>query len=83
LPRTRSCERRPGRLLADPRISMIATVKSGAIVGIEAYLVQVEVDVASRGLPKFSIVGLPEVAVRESKERVRTAILKLPCSTAG
>ena len=54
---------------------MIATVKSGAIVGIEAYLVQVEVDVASRGLPKFSIVGLPEVAVRESKERVRTAIL--------
>jgi magnesium chelatase family protein len=54
---------------------MIATVKSGAIVGIEAYLVQVEVDVASRGLPRFSIVGLPEVAVRESKERVRTAIL--------
>ena len=54
---------------------MIATVKSGAIVGIEAYLVQVEVDVASRGLPKFSIVGLPEVAVRESKERVRTAII--------
>jgi len=54
---------------------MIATVKSGAIVGIEAYLVQVEVDVATRGLPKFSIVGLPEVAVRESKERVRTAII--------
>ena len=54
---------------------MIATVKSGAIVGIEAYLVQVEVDVASRGLPKFSIVGLPEVTVRESKERVRTAII--------
>ena len=54
---------------------MIATVKSGAIVGIEAYLVQVEVDVASRGLPKFSIVGLPEVAVRESKERGRTAII--------
>ena len=39
---------------------MIATVKSGAIVGIEAYLVQVEVDVASRGLPKFSVVGLSE-----------------------
>jgi len=35
---------------------MIATVKSGAIVGIEAYLVQVEVDVASRGLPKFSML---------------------------
>ncbi len=54
---------------------MIATVKSGALLGIEAYLVQVEVDVASRGIPKFSIVGLPEVAVRESKERVRTAII--------
>ena len=33
---------------------MIATVKSGALLGIEAYLVQMEVDVASRGLPKFS-----------------------------
>jgi magnesium chelatase family protein len=54
---------------------MIATVKSGALLGIEAYLVEVQVDVATRGLPKFSIVGLPEVAVRESKERVRTAIL--------
>ena len=54
---------------------MIATVKSGAVLGIAAYLVEVQVDVASRGMPKFSIVGLPEVAVRESKERVRTAIL--------
>ena len=54
---------------------MISTIKSGALLGIDAYLVQVEVDVATRGLPKFSIVGLPEVAVRESKERVRTAIL--------
>jgi len=54
---------------------MIATVKSGALLGIDAYLVQVEVDVATRGLPKFSFVGLPEAAVQESKERVRTAIL--------
>jgi magnesium chelatase family protein len=54
---------------------MIATVKSGALLGIEAYLVRVEVDVATRGLPKFTIVGLPEVAVRESKERVKSAIL--------
>ena len=54
---------------------MIATVKSGALLGIEAYLVKVEVDVASRGIPKFSIVGLPEVAVKESKERVRAAII--------
>jgi magnesium chelatase family protein len=54
---------------------MISTIKSGALLGIDAYLVEVEVDVASRGLPKFSIVGLPEEAIRESKERVRTAIL--------
>ena len=54
---------------------MIATVHSGALIGIEAYLVEVEVDVASRGLPKFSIVGLPEEAIRESRDRVRTAIV--------
>ncbi len=53
---------------------MISTVKSGALVGIDAYQVEVEVDVAGRGLPKLSIVGLPEEAVRESKERVKTAI---------
>jgi hypothetical protein len=35
---------------------MLATVQSGALLGIEAYLVQVEVDVASRGLPKFLMV---------------------------
>jgi hypothetical protein len=35
---------------------MIARVKSGALLGIEAYLVEVEVDVASRGLPKFTIL---------------------------
>lgn len=54
---------------------MIAKVLSGAHKGIEAYLVEVEVDVASRGLPKFSIVGLPEEAIRESKERVKSAIV--------
>ena len=55
--------------------SMIATVLSGAILGLDAYVVEVEVDVASRGLPRFSIVGLPEEAIRESKDRVKTAIL--------
>ena len=53
---------------------MLATVLSGALLGIEAYLVKVEVDVASRGLPKFTIVGLPEEAVRESRERIRSAL---------
>jgi len=51
----------------------LARVYSAAILGIEAYLVQVEVDV-SRGLRAFTIVGLPDPAVQESKERVQTAI---------
>jgi len=53
---------------------MLATVQSGATLGIDAYLVQVEVDVADAGLPKFTIVGLPEEAVRESRERIRSAL---------
>ncbi len=46
---------------------------SSALMGIDAYLVEVEVDI-SPGLPQFSTVGLPEGAVKESKERVRAAI---------
>ena len=52
---------------------MLAKVLSSAVIGIEAYAVEVEVDIAS-GLPVFNIVGLPETAVRESKERVKSAI---------
>ncbi|MGA3083277.1 MAG: YifB family Mg chelatase-like AAA ATPase [Thermodesulfobacteriota bacterium] len=52
---------------------MIAKIFSSAITGIDAYIVQVEVDIA-RGLPAFSTVGLPEGAVRESKDRVKSAI---------
>jgi magnesium chelatase family protein len=48
-------------------------VLSAALVGVEAVLVRVEVDV-SNGLPTFTTVGLPDSAVRESRERVRTAI---------
>ena len=46
---------------------------SGALMGIEAYPVEVEVDIAA-GLPSFSTVGLPEGAVKESKDRVKAAI---------
>ena len=42
-------------------------------MGVEAALIRVEVDVAP-GLPQFATVGLPDSAVRESRERVRTAI---------
>ena len=52
---------------------MLARVLSSAVIGIEAYVVEVEVDI-SQGLPSFSTVGLPEGAVRESKERVKTSI---------
>ena len=52
---------------------MLSTVMSGALVGIDGLLVEVEVDVAL-GLPQFTTVGLPEGAVRESKDRVRSAI---------
>ena len=52
---------------------MLAKVSSGAILGIDGYKVDVEVDI-SQGLPAFDIVGLPDSAVKESKDRVRTAI---------
>ena len=52
---------------------MLAKIKSMALSGLQGYLVDVEVDV-SNGLPHWEIVGLPDVSVKESKERVRTAI---------
>lgn len=52
---------------------MLSKVLSGTLQGIEAKLVEVEVDL-SLGLPAFNIVGLPEAAVKESRERVRAAI---------
>lgn len=53
---------------------MLAKITSGAVVGLKATLIDVEVDIASQGLPSFTIVGLPDKAVEESKERVRSAI---------
>jgi len=53
---------------------MLSKVLSASIIGIDAYTVEVEVDIASRGLPHFSMVGLPDAAVKESKDRVRAAL---------
>jgi magnesium chelatase family protein len=53
--------------------SVLATFLSAAVIGIDATIVQVEVDVTA-GLPSFTMVGLPDTTVRESRERVRTAI---------
>jgi len=60
-------------LLAGEKIYVLAKVLSGAILGIDAYLVEVEVDIV-QGLPVFATVGLPDGAVKEAKERVKAAI---------
>ena len=52
---------------------MLARVLSCAIVGLDGALIEVEVDIAP-GLPAFTIVGLPDAAVQEAKDRVRAAI---------
>ncbi len=52
---------------------MLAKVLSSSVIGVDAFLVDVEVD-SARGLPAFSTVGLPDNAVKESKDRVRSAI---------
>ncbi len=52
---------------------MLATVLSSALLGIDAYIVKVEVDVAG-GLPYFTTVGLPDSAIKESRDRVTAAI---------
>src|SRR5215467_11659394 len=54
-------------------IDVLARVRTAAVVGVEALPVYVEVDV-SFGLPMFTMVGLPDASVRESRDRVRSAI---------
>ncbi|MDX9753884.1 MAG: YifB family Mg chelatase-like AAA ATPase [bacterium] len=53
---------------------MYVRVLSSATLGIEAYIMEVELDL-SQGLPGLTIVGLPDAAVRESRERVRSALI--------
>ncbi len=53
---------------------MLANILSSALIGIDAHAVEVEIDIAN-GLPAFTTVGLPETAVRESRERVKSAIV--------
>jgi len=54
---------------------MLAKVLSGTTIGLDGVLITVEVDVAERGFPGFTIVGLPDKSVDEAKERVRAAIV--------
>lgn len=52
---------------------MLSKIKSMSLLGVDGYLVDVQVDV-SGGLPSWEVVGLPDTSVREAKERVRTSI---------
>ena len=61
---------------------MLAKVRSCAIIGLDGAIVEVEVDIA-RGLPAFTIVGLPDAAVQEARERVRGAIRNCGCDFPG
>src|SRR5262245_24781731 len=56
------------------RCAVLAAVRSATLVGVDGQSVIVEVHV-SQGLPSYSVVGLPDTAVRESRERVRAALL--------
>ena len=58
---------------------MLAKVLACAVVGLEGAIVEVEVDIAP-GLPSFTIVGLPDTAVQEARERVRAAIRNSDCN---
>src|SRR5213593_689393 len=53
---------------------MLAAVRSAAVLGVDAFDVTVEVD-CTRGLPQWSIVGMPASSVKESRERVAAALL--------
>ena len=54
-------------------IRVLACLRSASLIGVEATPVQIEIDV-SFGLPAFTVIGLPDATVRESRERVRAAI---------
>ena len=53
---------------------MLAIVRTAALFGIEAHPVSVEVDVSDGGLPATILVGLPDASVRESRDRIDSAI---------
>ena len=57
---------------------MLACTNSCATVGLEGYIIRVEVDL-SPGVPRFNMVGLPDTAVQEAKERVRAALRNSGC----
>ena len=57
---------------------MLSQINSCGLLGIDGYIVKVETDVGN-GLPRFDVVGLPDAAIRESKERVHAAVKNSGC----
>jgi len=53
---------------------MLFKTLSASVYGIDAYLVEVEVDVGSADMNQFNVVGLPDNAVKESRERIKAAL---------
>src|ERR1051326_1095293 len=53
---------------------MLACVTTAAVLGLDGRIVEVQLDLANQGLPSFFLVGLPNAAVKEARERVRAAI---------
>ena len=53
---------------------MLAIVRTAALFGVDAHPVRVEVDVSDGGLPSTTLVGLPDASVRESRDRIESAI---------
>lgn len=58
---------------------MLAKVFSATTIGLDGVLIEIEVDVAGKGFPTFTIVGLPDKAIDEAKDRVKTAINNAGC----
>ena len=57
---------------------MLSQVKSMTLVGMQGHLVNIQVDV-SEGMPSWDVVGLPDISIKESKQRVKAAIKNIGC----
>jgi len=68
------CATQPTSAPSDARCASLVRILSGDHVGIQGRTVEVQVDVSSRGAPGFTVVGLAGKSIRESRERIRSAI---------
>ncbi len=61
-------------MLTKDGVYMFCKIKSACLIGIDGFIVDVEVDI-TKGLPVFNIIGLPDASIKEAKERIKSAIL--------